>query len=84
MKVNWKKVGQYILFCVLFGIGFFAFMIVAGDDDPSNPLPIGRWMAIKSAAMAVLVACVFTGKYLNKLGLFSEIDFDEDEDDENI
>ena len=35
MKVNWKKVGQYILFCVLFGIGFFAFMIVAGDDDPS-------------------------------------------------
>lgn len=84
MKVNWKKVGQYILFCVLFGIGFFAFMIVAGDDDPSNPLPFGRWLAIKSVAMGVLVACVFTGKYLNKLGLFSEIDFDEDEDDENI
>lgn len=76
MKVNWKKVRQYSLLYILFGIGFFALMIVAGDDDPLNPLRL--------VAMGVLVACVFTGKYLNKLGLFSEIDFDEDEDDENI
>lgn len=43
MKVNWKKVRQYSLLYILFGIGFFAFMIVAGDDDPSNPLPFGRY-----------------------------------------
>lgn len=84
MKVNWKKVGQYSLFFILFGIGFFAFMILAGDDDPSNPLPFGRWLAIKTGAMAVIAVCVFIGKFMNKIGLFSEIDFDDDEDDENL
>lgn len=84
MKVNRKKVRQYSLLYFLFGIGFFAFMLVAGEDDPSRPLPFGRWLAIKSVAMAVLVACVFTGKYLNKIGLFSEIDFGENDGDENI
>lgn len=84
MKIDGKKVIQWTIFSTLFSVGFIALLVLAGDDDPSNPLPFGRWLAIKSVAMGVLVACVFTGKYLNKLGLFSEIDFDEDEDDENI
>ncbi len=81
MKVNWKKVWQYSLLSVLFGIGFIAFMIVAGDDDPYNPLPLSEWFAIKLGAAVVIAVCVCIGKYLNKKGLFSEIDF---EDDENI
>lgn len=74
MKVTRKSVIQHTLLYVLFGIGFFAFMLLAGDDDPSNPLTLGQWFAIKLAAAAVIYLCVKVGKFLDSKGLMPEMD----------
>lgn len=74
MKVTRKSVIQYAILSVLFGIGFLAFMVLAGDDDPSNPLPFGQWLGIKLAAAAVIYLCVKVGKFLDSKGLIPDMD----------
>lgn len=73
------KAIQWTVFSVLFTVGFLAFMVLAGEDDPSNPLPIGEWFLIKLSAMAVIGLCVLVGKWLNAKGLIPEISEEDDE-----
>lgn len=77
MKINRKKIIQWSIFSTLFCVGFLALLVMAGDDDPQNPLPFGRWLTVKFCALAVFCFCIKLGKYLNRKGLIPEIDENE-------
>ena len=77
-----NKLAQRAIVLVLCVIGFFAFLLLAGDENPDSPMSIADWFAIKIAAGAALYACVLTGKYLYRLGILPIMDEDlEDEED---
>lgn len=73
MKAPHKYV-QWAIVSALFGVGFLAFMVIAGDDDPANPLPLGKWFLIKAVAAAVAYACYRVGWFLYSLGLLPVMD----------
>lgn len=73
MKAPHKYV-QWSIVSALFGVGFLAFMVIAGDDDPANPLPLGKWFLIKAVAAAVVYACYRVGRFLYSLGLLPVMD----------
>ncbi len=75
------KLIQWAIVTALFGVGFIALLVVAGDDDPENPLPLGKWFLIKATAAAVGYACYRFGRYLYNLGLLPVMDTDFEEDD---
>lgn len=79
MKAPHKYV-QWAIVTALFGVGFLAFMVIAGDDDPANPLPIGKWFLIKAVAAAIVYACYRFGRFLYSLGLLPVMDIDMDEE----
>lgn len=81
MKAPHKFV-QWAIVSILFGVGFLAFMVVAGDDNPEQPLPLWDWFMIKGIAAAVIYACYRAGKHLYNLGLLPVMDDDllEEED----
>lgn len=49
---------------VVFGIGFFGLLILAGDDDPYNPMPLGRWFLLKAFGAALMYVACRIGKLL--------------------
>lgn len=77
MKIDRKKVIQWSILSTLFSVGFLAFLVLAGEDDPQNPLPLGRWLTVKGCAAAVVYFCIKLGKYLDRKGLIPEIDENE-------
>lgn len=83
MKAPHKFV-QWAILSVLFGIGLFAFLILAGDDNPEHPMSMVDWFAIKLAAGAALYACVLAGKYLYRLGLLPVMDEDFEKEEEDL
>lgn len=70
--MNARKFLQWAVLSALCFVGIVAFMVVAGDDDPNNPLPIGTWLLVKGVAMAVIALCVLTGKVLHRHGLLPD------------
>ena len=76
-----KAVEKYIKVATvltLFIVGGFSFIILAGDENPNNPLPLGEWLFIKAIALIAFATCVLTAKYLNKIG-FINIPTEEEE-----
>jgi len=63
----------------LFLIGLLAFCVLAGDENPNAPLPLGKWLFIKLTSLVVLIACVLTGKHLYKKGYIDKINVLEGE-----
>ena len=72
MNESIKKFAQWALFSVLCITGIIAFTILAGDEDPMNPMPFGRWLLIKAFATVVIFVCVWGGKRLYKKGYLPE------------
>ena len=68
MNESIKKFAQWALFSVLSITGIIAFTILAGDEDPMNPMPFGRWLLIKALATVVIAVCIYGGKRLYKKG----------------
>lgn len=81
MKAPHKYV-QWAIVTALFGVGFLALMVIAGDDEPANPLPLGEWFLIKAVAAAVCYACYRVGRFLYSLGLLPVMDIDMDEEED--
>ncbi|MCF0187914.1 MAG: hypothetical protein HUK04_00245 [Bacteroidaceae bacterium] len=80
MKTKHKNTPkQWATMTALVSVGFLAFMVVAGDENPENPMNIGAFCLIKGAAMAVIYGCYRVGKILDRKGLLPEVS----EDDEN-
>lgn len=72
MNTTVKTCGQWAIFSTLLLVGFIAFMVVAGEEDPANPMSFGRFVLLKGAALAVLALCVWGGKWLHRHGCFPE------------
>lgn len=59
--------------------GFLSFIVLAGEEDPANPMPFGRFFLIKASAMLSLVLCYYVGKWLHRAGyLPDELDKDDE------
>lgn len=66
---------QWACLSALLLVGFAAFFVLAGEEAPHEPpMPLGRYIAIKVAALAVLVLCYLAGKYLKHKGLLPEVE----------
>ena len=75
--VDSKTVKQYSVLAALMLWGLISFMVLAGDENPMNPMPWGEFFLIKTAALVSLALCVLTGKALNKKGLLPDVDEDD-------
>lgn len=61
------RIGQFVLLYVLVAVGIFFLLFAAGDESQTlQPLPVGKWLAIKLGAFAVMVLCFYLGKKLNE------------------
>lgn len=72
MKTTVKTYAQWAVFSALCLVGFVAFMVVAGDEDPMNPMPFARFFVLKMAALGVIALCVWIGKRLYRKGYLPE------------
>lgn len=72
MNTTAKKCAQWALFLALCFIGLIAFIVLAGDDNPANPLPLSRWLLMKVVAGVVLYACYLLGRTLHRFGFLPE------------
>ena len=72
-----RKIIQQVNLYTLFAVGFIAFFVLAGEEDPHNPVSFGDFCLIKGAALAVLLVCLGVGKYLGRRGLLPDLNDDE-------
>ena len=73
-----SKIIQWIVFSLLGIWGFISFIILAGEEDPMNPLSIEKFFLIKGAAGISLYICFRIGSWLNSKGLIPDVS-EEDE-----
>ena len=66
---------QWLISTIVFLIGFFGFLLMAGED---NGMPIIQWLAIKAWGLAMFISSIKVGAVLDKKGLLPY--FKEEED----
>lgn len=71
--MNTKKVLSWLLVSAIGGIGMIAFMVLAGDEDPMNPLQLSEWFLIKGLAAASIASLYFIARYCDRKGWLPEI-----------
>lgn len=59
-------VKQWLLLSAICGMSMFFFVILAGEDDIHNPMPIERFVLLKILSAIGLYACYRFGKYCNR------------------
>lgn len=72
--ITLKQVGQWSLLTVLALWGIFAFIFLAGEDNPDMPMSLLAFIVIKVVALINLVACYQVGKVFNKKGWLPDLD----------
>lgn len=77
MKQHSKFI-QWLVFTLLGIWGFFSFIILAGEEDPMNPLSIEKFFLIKGTAGLSLYLCYRLGSWLNSKGLIPEMSEEDD------
>lgn len=75
---QYSKFTQWLVFSLLGLWGFLSFFILAGEEDPINPLSIEKFFFIKGAAGLSLYLCVRLGSWLNSKGLIPEMSEEDD------
>lgn len=81
-KKKYSETCKWVLFYTICTIGFIAFMVLAGEEDPCNPMPLGTFFLYKIGALAVLAMCFFAGKKLHTAGMFpKKLDENLEEDE---
>lgn len=78
MKKQPSKFVQNLILWAIALWGFISFIIIAGEEDPLDPMPLGRFCLIKSLGLASLVLCFLTGKWADKKGLLPDEINDKD------
>lgn len=81
MSITIKKCTQWIALSAICIISFLAFVVLVGDENPYNPMPLGEWLLLKALACIVAVLCVWVAKILHRRGYMPEyLDEDKEED----
>lgn len=78
-KTQRSKAVRWATLWVLGIWGFISFIVLAGEEDPNNPLSLGEFFFMKVGAMASLLICFYVGKRLHRAGYLPE-ELDEDDD----
>ena len=78
-KTQRSKAVKWAALWILGIWGFLSFIVLAGEEDPRDPMPFGEFFLIKAVAMASLLICLYVGKRLHRAGYLPE---ELDEDDE--
>lgn len=68
-----RKFIQWGILSVLMTVVFMAFVVLAGDDNPHDPMPLFKFLILKLSALAVLGGCVWVGKVCDSKGLLPDI-----------
>lgn len=68
-----RKFIQWGILYALMIIGFMAFLVLAGEDNPYDPMPLFKFFFLKVSALAVLGCCVWIGKFCDSKGLLPDI-----------
>lgn len=76
------KTIKWIIFFMLGTWGFLSFCVLAGDEDPNNPMSMTRFFMTKAGAALSLYLCCRVGKLFNNHGLLPDIKLPEEEDEE--
>lgn len=61
---------KHILLVATCLVGFCAFLIMAGEEDPCEPMPAERFFLMKLAALLVFFLCFLFGKFCVRNNLF--------------
>lgn len=69
---------QWAILSAVCFVGLFAFMMLAGDENPEQPLSLTYFIIIKVAALTVLIICYRVLRWCNRKGLLPDIK-EEDE-----
>lgn len=68
-KMQFSEIGKWVLFFALCSIGTISFMILAGEEDPYDPMPLGTFFLYKFGALGVIGLCIYIGKKLYAAGM---------------
>lgn len=74
-----RTIIQWAVYIIIGTWGFLSFCVLAGDENPNEPLNNEKFFTVKAIAAASLYACYRVGKFCVKLGLFPNIKMSEDE-----
>lgn len=69
MKSN---IAKWAVWIAVICWGAFNFLILAGEDSPNEPMPLGIFVMLKSGAMANMYLCYKACQWLHKKGLLPE------------
>jgi len=73
-----RKITRQLNSYALFVIGLLALVVLAGEEDPENPVSPGYFCLVKGVALAVLLGCIGIGKLLGRRGLLPDLKDDEE------
>lgn len=57
--------------------GFISFIMLAGEENPLEPMSLSRFILIKLCASISLYLCYLTGKWLSKAGYLPDMNTDD-------
>ena len=72
MKTRPKTFVQWLMFLSLTTIGLFSFLVMAGDENPQQPLTISEWLLVKFSAAIVFISVYLACRFCYNNGLFPE------------
>lgn len=82
MKKVLRTIAKNVLFYGIVFAGVILFMLVAGEENPDQPMSFARFTTIKFGSLAGLFLLVKVGKVLYNAGLFPEHIYKEMEEAE--
>lgn len=53
--------------------GFASFLFLAGDEDPYNPMPMGKFFLIKGVALLSFLAYCYVVRLMHRRGLLPDV-----------
>lgn len=75
-----ETMAQKIRFGILASVGILALFIMAGEDQPGNPMSDAQFFISKGAAALVIYGCYRLGKRWKRMGLIADPKEEEGED----
>lgn len=68
-----KEFAKWAAISALTVIGSMAFMVMAGDENPEQPMSVGVFLLVKAISMFILVGCLLTVRYMYQHGYMPDL-----------
>lgn len=70
--IPYSTMKQWAILGAVMVVAALAFMVLAGDEDPYNPMTLGTFLLVKGAALLVLIICWRVLVWLHRKGLIPD------------